>query len=136
VLQVENQISDAGAAGLGEGLKVNSSLQWLYLVSFFLFCVGSMQVEVGEVEQQSPKRRRLRSTKSPNEINLTLANELLAKVFTFKIDGTVSFRPEILGREGVTKLQELCVLTRNMLLAYYMQVESLFIRGIMVYEQI
>jgi len=65
-----------------------------------------------------------------------LANELLAKVFTFKIDGTVSFRPEILGREGVTKLQELCVLTRNMLLAYYMQVESLFIRGIMVYEQI
>jgi hypothetical protein len=65
-----------------------------------------------------------------------LANQILAKVFVFKADGSVSFRPEILGTGGVTKLQELCVLTRNMLLAYYMQVESLFIRGIMVYEQI
>ena len=65
-----------------------------------------------------------------------LANEILAKVFAFKADGTVVFRPEILGKDGVTKLQEISVITRNMLLAYYMQVESLFIKGIMVYEQI
>jgi hypothetical protein len=65
-----------------------------------------------------------------------LANEILAKIFVFKADGSVSFRPEILGKEGVAKLQDICVTTRNMLFAYYMQVESLFIKGIMVYEQI
>ena len=32
-LQQYNQVGDAGAFGLGEGLKVNSSLQKLYLVS-------------------------------------------------------------------------------------------------------
>ncbi len=48
VLQVGNQISDAGAAGLGEGLKVNSTLQGLYLVRLFDYClffVGAMQGE-------------------------------------------------------------------------------------------
>jgi hypothetical protein len=33
VLQINNQIGDDGARGLGEGLNVNSSLQWLHLVS-------------------------------------------------------------------------------------------------------
>ncbi len=32
-MQQCNQVGDAGAFGLGEGLKVNSSLQKLYLVS-------------------------------------------------------------------------------------------------------
>ena len=35
VLQEGIQITDAGAAGLGEGLKVNSSLQHLFLVRLF-----------------------------------------------------------------------------------------------------
>ncbi len=51
MLQSENQISDAGAAGLGEGLKVNSSLQGLYLVRLFDYClffVGMIQGEGGE----------------------------------------------------------------------------------------
>jgi hypothetical protein len=49
VLQLGNQISDAGAAGLGEGLKVNSSLQILLLVRLFdFFFVGAMQGEGGE----------------------------------------------------------------------------------------
>jgi hypothetical protein len=39
VLQNYNQISDAGAAGLGEGLKVNSSLHWLSLVRLFDYCL-------------------------------------------------------------------------------------------------
>ncbi len=36
MLQGGNQIGDAGAAGLGEGLKVNSSLRYLGLVRLFL----------------------------------------------------------------------------------------------------
>ena len=51
MLQEENQISDAGAAGLGEGLKVNSSLHYLYLVRLFDYClffVGAMRGEGGE----------------------------------------------------------------------------------------
>jgi len=44
VLQFENEIGDAGAAGLGEGLKVNSSLQKFSLVRLFVllfvFCGG------------------------------------------------------------------------------------------------
>jgi hypothetical protein len=39
VMQVENQISDAGASGLGEGLKVNSSLLRLDLVGLFYYCL-------------------------------------------------------------------------------------------------
>lgn len=63
------------------------------------------------------------------------ANAILAKVFTFKPDGTVDFRPEILGRQGMATLSAVCVETRNMLFEYYMKVESLFIEGLMVYEQ-
>ena len=37
VLQGNNQIGDDGAGGLGEGLKVNSSLQYLLLVRHFVF---------------------------------------------------------------------------------------------------
>ena len=51
MLQGGNQISDAGAAGLGEGLKVNSSLQRLNLVRLFDYClffVGAMRGEGGE----------------------------------------------------------------------------------------
>jgi methyl coenzyme M reductase subunit D len=51
VLQHGNQISDAGAAGLGEGLKVNSSLYHLWLVRPFDYClffVGAMRGEGGE----------------------------------------------------------------------------------------
>ena len=51
MLQSDNQISDAGAAGLGEGLKVNSSLQRLHLVRLFDYClivVGAMRGEGGE----------------------------------------------------------------------------------------
>ena len=36
VLQTGNQIGDRGAAMIGEGLKVNSSLQWLRLVRLFV----------------------------------------------------------------------------------------------------
>jgi hypothetical protein len=39
VLQSNNRIGDDGARGLGEGLRVNSSLKMLYLVSFFVFFV-------------------------------------------------------------------------------------------------
>ena len=39
MLQNENQIGDAGAAGLGEVLKVNSSLRELYLVRLFVYCL-------------------------------------------------------------------------------------------------
>ena len=38
MLQDNNQIGDDGARGLGEGLKVNSSLQDLFLVRHFVFC--------------------------------------------------------------------------------------------------
>jgi hypothetical protein len=38
VLQSYNQIGDVGARWLGEGLKVNSSLQALSLVRHFSFC--------------------------------------------------------------------------------------------------
>jgi len=51
VLQSRNQIGDAGAAGLGEGLRVNSSLQELYLVRLFVLSfvfVGVLQEEGGE----------------------------------------------------------------------------------------
>jgi len=69
VLQQQNSIGDAGAAGLGEGLKVNSSLQALYLVRLFVLlfvCVGAMQGEGGEgvgcthacaAERKSNRRR-------------------------------------------------------------------------------
>jgi len=63
------------------------------------------------------------------------ANAILAKVFTFKPDGTVEFRREILGRQGMATLSAVCVETRNMLFEYYMKVESLFIEGVMIYEQ-
>ena len=63
------------------------------------------------------------------------ANTILAKVFQFKEDGTVSFRPEILGKQGYQYLSSLCVETRDTLFEYYMKVESLFIEGVMIYEQ-
>jgi hypothetical protein len=63
------------------------------------------------------------------------ANAILAKVFVFKADGTVSFRPEILGRRGYQNLSTLCVETRETLFDYYMRVESLFIEGLIIYEQ-
>jgi len=63
------------------------------------------------------------------------ANAILAKVFVFKADGTVSFRPEILGRRGYQNLSALCVETRETLFDYYMRVESLFIEGLIIYEQ-
>jgi hypothetical protein len=39
-LQTGNQIGDAGACGLGQGLMANSSLQRLKLVSRFLHCIS------------------------------------------------------------------------------------------------
>ena len=50
MLQNNNQIGDDGAGGLGEGLKVNSSLQRLTLVRHFvfdidLFVAGALQGE-------------------------------------------------------------------------------------------
>ena len=63
------------------------------------------------------------------------ANAILAKVFEFKADGTVSFRPQILGKQGYQALSALCVETRNTLFEYYMKVESLFIQGVIIYEQ-
>jgi hypothetical protein len=55
VLQSRNPIWDDGAKGLGEGLKVNSSLLTLDLVRHFvfdvdLFVAGAMQGEGGEGE--------------------------------------------------------------------------------------
>ena len=38
VSQEGNQIGDAGACGLGQGLMANSSLRQLWLVSRFLLC--------------------------------------------------------------------------------------------------
>jgi hypothetical protein len=63
------------------------------------------------------------------------ANAILAKIFTFKADGTVDFRPEILGRQGYQNLSAACVETRNTLFQYYMKVESLFIEGVMLFER-
>ena len=40
VLQEGNQIGDAGACRLGQGLMANSSLQRLNLVSRFLHCIS------------------------------------------------------------------------------------------------
>ena len=53
MLQDNNQIGNDGARGLGEGLKVNSSLQSINLVRHFvfaldLFVAGALQVEGGE----------------------------------------------------------------------------------------
>ncbi len=51
MLQDKNRISDAGAAGLGEVLKVNSSLLRLDLVRLLYFClffVEAMRGECGE----------------------------------------------------------------------------------------
>jgi hypothetical protein len=39
VLQINNQIGDDGARGLGEGLKLNSSLKELNLVGYFVFLI-------------------------------------------------------------------------------------------------
>ena len=39
VLQDGNQIGDGGAEMIGEGLKVNSSLQELHLVRLFDYCL-------------------------------------------------------------------------------------------------
>jgi len=63
------------------------------------------------------------------------ANGILSEVFDFKADGTVMFRNDILGVKGYAKLSELCKKTRHMLFQYYMSVESLFIQGVIVYEQ-
>ncbi len=46
-MQGENQVGDAGAMAIGEALKVNSSVQKLFLVRlltffFFVSCVGCM----------------------------------------------------------------------------------------------
>ena len=51
VLQDGNRIGDRGAEMIGEGLKVNSSLQWLHLVRlvFFVFCVDCCWGLDGEV---------------------------------------------------------------------------------------
>jgi hypothetical protein len=38
VSQEGNEIGDAGACGLGQGLMANSSLQWLWLVSRCSIC--------------------------------------------------------------------------------------------------
>jgi len=63
------------------------------------------------------------------------ANAILAKIFIFKADGTVAFRPEILGRRGYQNLSAACVETRSTLFQYYMKVESLFIEGVMLCER-
>ena len=46
--QTRNQLGDAGAIGLGQGLASNGSLQELYLVSFFcsVCCFGEFLVVV------------------------------------------------------------------------------------------
>ncbi len=71
MLQGGNRIGDDGAVGLGEGLKVNSSLQLLNFVRHFvfdidLFVAGAMQGEGGEgvgcthacAAEQKPNRGR------------------------------------------------------------------------------
>jgi hypothetical protein len=63
------------------------------------------------------------------------ANAILAKIFTFKADGSVDFRPEILGRRGYQNLSAACVETRSTLFQYYMKVESLFIEGVILCER-
>ena len=63
------------------------------------------------------------------------ANAILSKIFIFKADGTVAFRPEILGRRGYQNLSAACVETRSTLFQYYMKVESLFIEGVILCER-
>jgi hypothetical protein len=63
------------------------------------------------------------------------ANAILAKVFTFKADGSVSFRPEVMGAQGFLYISAVCVETRHTLFEYYMKVESLFIKGVILYEK-
>jgi len=72
---------------------------------------------------------------SVQKTHVGYANDILKQVFDFKSDGSVAFRKEILGREGYARLSELCKQTRHMLFQYYMSVESLFIQGVMIYEQ-
>jgi hypothetical protein len=50
VLQAENQIGDDGAGGLGEGLKVNSNLKKLYLVSHSVFDIGLLVAKAMQAE--------------------------------------------------------------------------------------
>lgn len=63
------------------------------------------------------------------------ANAILAKVFTFKADGSVSFRPEVMGAQGFLYISAVCAETRHTLFEYYMKVESLFIKGVIAYEK-
>jgi hypothetical protein len=63
------------------------------------------------------------------------ANAILANIFIFKADGTVSFHPEILGAQGYEYMSKWLVETRRTIFMYYMTVESMFIEGVMVYEQ-
>ena len=63
------------------------------------------------------------------------ANAILAKVFTFKADGSVSFRPEVMGGQGFQYISAVCVETRHTLFEYYMKVESLFMKGVIFYEK-
>jgi len=63
------------------------------------------------------------------------ANAILGKIFIFKADGTVAFRPEILGKQGYQNLSAACVETRSTLFQYYMKVESLFIEGVILCER-
>jgi hypothetical protein len=63
------------------------------------------------------------------------ANAILAKVFIFKADGSVSFRPEVMGAQGFLYISAVCVETRHTLFEYYMKVESLFIKGVILYEK-
>jgi hypothetical protein len=63
------------------------------------------------------------------------ANAILATIFIFKADGTVSFHPAILGVQGYDYMSQRSVEARNTLFEYYMKVESLFIQGVMIYEQ-
>jgi hypothetical protein len=72
---------------------------------------------------------------SVQKTHVGYANDILKKVFDFKSDGTVAFRKEILGRDGYARLSDLCKQTRHMLFQYYMSVESLFIQGVIIYEQ-
>jgi len=68
-------------------------------------------------------------------IYMQKANAILAKIFIFKGDGTVGFRPEILGKQGYQNISSACVETRNTLFQYYMKVESLFIEGVILCER-
>jgi hypothetical protein len=63
------------------------------------------------------------------------ANAILNNIFIFKADGTVSFHPAILGIQGYDYMSKWLVETRRTIFLYYMTVESLFIEGVMIYEQ-